>query len=230
VAAVGFLRELHRCLADAPWRLLAPRWDDLGEAYALYTEEPSWPRWELEARLLTDQPLDEIAVRLDTSPAVVDAYHATFFDVRGRLRARGWVANHVPGLGEHVPLVEEDVGGLLKLYAYTGGPTVLDALLEYFQAPPDPNVLPELLDADARAALRGKLRIRAAIVPQLQPVDGPSTGRLLGVLDRVGKKLRQAEDAATTARMLTAVLKGGEADAPGRGVPTKSEEKGDAAA
>jgi hypothetical protein len=228
--AVRFARALHGCADDAARAKLTRRRPALAAAHALYAAEPSWPRWELEAWLLTDEPIEQIAVRMEMHDDVVATYHDLFFDVRGRLQAKDWVAHHVPGGEAHRRPDRCDPGVLLKLYGYHFGAVVLESLLAYFRAPPAPLVDPGSLDADARAGLRGKLRIRAAIVTQLQPVDGPSAGRLLGVLDRVGKKLRQAEEAAATARMLEAGLRGGGADAPALGTPTKSDEKDDAAA
>ncbi len=225
-AAVRFVRALELVRSDRVKARLARRFPALHAAHALYAAGPSWPRWELEARLLTDESFDRIGDRLGLSGATVEAYHDVFFDVRGRLDTYDWVAHHVLGRKVRVGLTEDDIDLVLKLYAYQGGVVVLDDLLAYYREPPDPSVRTEVLDADARAALRAKLMIRSSILARGLPADGPSALRWVDVLQRAVDKLLRAEAEASLVRMLDAAL--GRATGPAGGITAaaRSGEKG----
>src|ERR1700722_10120981 len=80
--AVRFGRELHRCKDGAAQRRLAKRRPAFVAAHALYAPEPPGPRWELEARLLTDDPFEQVALDMGMSAEAVATYHDLFFDVR----------------------------------------------------------------------------------------------------------------------------------------------------
>ena len=53
-----------------------------------------------------------------------------FFDVRDRMQARDYIAAVAIGVAPDTGLAEDDIGSLMKQYAYSGGPLVLEALLE----------------------------------------------------------------------------------------------------
>jgi hypothetical protein len=129
-SAVEFLRALLRnpqTLAS-----LAERMPDLFAAHEIITG-PFDQRLELESRLLARQSSEELAEQLSISPAAVDAYHDTFFDVRARLDAKTYIIKKVicpdSGLGSH-PLTLE---GLAKQVAYLAGPVALNAILPYLK-------------------------------------------------------------------------------------------------
>ena len=88
--AVPFLRTLQRNTNQA-----ARTWPSLHAAYALYAQPPDLRRWELEARLLTTEPFEQVASKCLLTAAAVEAYHGVFFHVRERLGARCYILNEV---------------------------------------------------------------------------------------------------------------------------------------
>jgi hypothetical protein len=87
-------------------------------------EGPSSIRNELEGRFLARQSSIEIACAMNIRVPVADAFETTFFSCRDRLDARDWI------LLAAIGLAEPDLPPLVKLFAYFGGPFVLDAVLE----------------------------------------------------------------------------------------------------
>jgi hypothetical protein len=81
--AVRFVGLLHRDPAGA-----AQAMPNIGGAFGIFSLRGPLCRGEVEARLLTTEPLGSIAAACDTTAEVVEAYHAVFYDVRGRLDAR----------------------------------------------------------------------------------------------------------------------------------------------
>jgi hypothetical protein len=176
--ALRFCRRWRRCPGAAAQEELAQDMPALYQAHALFTGPPSLKGWEIEARLLTDEGVGQIGLKTGTSPKVIDAYHAVFFHVRDRLQAGGYIRHLAIGPKLLFGLSEDDVDVILKLYAYGGGPCVLDLLVDYYRRPP---VLPEHLEQlapEALEELRTKLLIRASILARVLPVN-----------DAVAKKL-----------------------------------------
>ena len=103
---------------------------DAFEAWKIY-ENNTQQRWEIEAWLLTGEPSDAIATRLTVGQAVVEAFHQLFFHVRDRLCFRGYVSWRII---EPRTLTGSDVDRLWKFYGYHGGPVVLEAVIDHFQA------------------------------------------------------------------------------------------------
>jgi hypothetical protein len=104
--------------ADAP----------LAAAVGLY-EENGPTRWRLEATVLTGMPTAAVARKLGLGLPVVRAYEAMFFDVRARLSAAGWVADHTFGLGPHLGFGPDDLGPLWAWVGYTRGEHALDRVV-----------------------------------------------------------------------------------------------------
>lgn len=86
-------------------------------------------KWLLEALLLTEESLDQVAERCGLPVAVVEAYGDVFFDVRSRRAASDWLlsraAGYTPGLGFRGP----QPAGVWKYAALFGGPHVLDQVV-----------------------------------------------------------------------------------------------------
>lgn len=121
-------------------------------AYEIYEkgQEDVTPRAYLEARLLARQTAAEIADAVHTAPEAVEAFEALFFNVTDRLDAPDWVSKHVllpaamrnNGLGplpsantifRDSTVARPFLDGTLKLFAYVGGPHLLDVLITGFQ-------------------------------------------------------------------------------------------------
>src|SRR5262245_47572003 len=82
VGAYRLLRDLQR----PPAEQLSPG-TALLAAYEIHTDEDQMRRWVVEARLLTQEPLEQIASRCGLSTEVLTVYADLFFDVRDRLDA-----------------------------------------------------------------------------------------------------------------------------------------------
>jgi hypothetical protein len=201
--ALRFCRRLRRSPGAAALEELAEEMPALYQAHALFTGPPSLKGWEIEARLLTDEGVGQIGLKTDTSPEVIDAYHAAFFHVRDRLQAHGYIRHMVIGPKLLFGLTEDDVDVILKLYAYAGGPCVLDVLVDYYRRP---LVLPERLEQLAPEALedlRTKLLIRAAILARVLPIDDSLVKKLEVLLDAVAV-LEQTASAGVFTPLLAA--------------------------
>jgi hypothetical protein len=191
--AVLFLRDLRRCDDDRTRRRLPRRYPALYLAHALYAGEPAFQRWEVEARLLAGEPWDAVATKCGLGADTVRAYHDLFFDVGDKLPSRDWVANRVLGRRARVGLTDHDTDFLLKIYAFTGGPLAVDALVDYYRNPPVVPQRPELLDAQDREALSTKLLIRASILARTLPADEKALRKIV-VLKQAMEMLRGDED------------------------------------
>jgi hypothetical protein len=119
-------------------------------AYQLHeraADEPE-PAFLVQARLLARQDPAEIAHYLGTIPQTIHWYEKLFFNVTDRLDRRDWITKHVliPALTNAQALRSTPNGtfrqdnwarpfldGTLKLFAYFGGPLVLDVLIAGFE-------------------------------------------------------------------------------------------------
>jgi hypothetical protein len=165
-----FVRLLRHGPSDEAKQKLIRRMPAIFEAHRLYTDAQVFLRWEVEARLLTDEPIAQIASKCGSTPEVIEAYHAVFFHVRDRRQASDYIVHQVIGPKLHFGLKEGDVDVILKLYAFGGGVHVVDVLVDYYRRPPVVPPRPELLSPDALKELKTKLQIRAAIVARVLPL------------------------------------------------------------
>ena len=130
VAACTFIRARE----TSPAAPVAPEWQPLATALELYRSD-AMNRAVLEARILAKEDTPTIARKCDLDAAAIDTYHDVFFDVRGLLGCYSridWMVLHTASL------VESDQPRLLKLFAYTNGPAVLDYLLLRYIGKPKP--------------------------------------------------------------------------------------------
>jgi hypothetical protein len=89
--------------------------------------------WELQAWLLTREPVTIIAEETGLPSETIAAYSRFFFDLDRRLDARSFVVHQVIGPKIHYGLNPQDVGVIWRHYAYWLGPHVLRALLADFR-------------------------------------------------------------------------------------------------
>ena len=119
--AARFLRKLAKSPQDP--ESVKSEFPDLFAAHAIYTGSSLF-RVELEARILARQSSEEISGHFSAPSACVEAYLATFFDVRDRLGSGTYIRQHVlrPDGGTSAE-------NLLMSLAYHGGPFLLDSAL-----------------------------------------------------------------------------------------------------
>jgi hypothetical protein len=130
---VDLARRVERALrhghTNEECRRLTRRYPHIMAALHLAEDPSSTQTWELKARLLTDEPLAKIAERMTLPLATVEAFEALFFNVRGHLHARAWIATQVIGPGLWVGFEKAELGKVWMTLAYQGGPCVLEVVM-----------------------------------------------------------------------------------------------------
>jgi hypothetical protein len=147
-------------------------------------------RWELEARILARQTDEEIGSRLGVPTPVIEAYESLFFAVRDKLQASDWIMCDAIGPRIYEGLGEGDLDLIWKLWAYRGGPLVLDALIAYHDACQGGTT--DTLDP----AMVRRCRLIVAVTV-LSPDDDPGEVlRLRAMLDQLEAETAQNDVAA----------------------------------
>jgi hypothetical protein len=178
-SAVCFLQALGRCQDDASRARVQQRYPALTAARALYDALESFERWHLEARLLAGEDIVLIAAKCGLPLEVIRSYHDLFFAINERLQARDYLYHTVIGPKAREGLSESDREVLLKLFALSGGPLAVDALIDYFQAPPPAAPQLDGLDEAALHNLQKKLRIQGAIQARVLAASETSADQVL---------------------------------------------------
>jgi hypothetical protein len=137
--------------------LLRQEYPDAALVHELYFSRSIELRQILEARLLTDESFAQIANRMGLGESAVRLYSDLFFDVRDRMQATLWVLKIILGspetrckFNEDGTLTDEQRGLLYRLFAYYGGPLVLDAMVAGISGvtlPQRPDELPAWFDS-----------------------------------------------------------------------------------
>lgn len=105
---------------------------DILDAYTIYRQLPSPRAAEIEARLLARQSVHEISDRMAIPVGTIVAYEAMFFNVLDKLSQpnhESWVNGCVLGQAFHSGVTSRDWQLLWKVYAYYGGPYILEAVI-----------------------------------------------------------------------------------------------------
>lgn len=121
--AVRYLRERARGRSANLGSVVRKHFQDIHLACQLH-ENGGASQLLVEARILARQTSAEIGLLTSVPPEVVSAYEALFFQVRDRLDARDWITVRVIGLGMSQ---QPDPAAVFKLFAYLGGPMVLES-------------------------------------------------------------------------------------------------------
>src|SRR5262245_36818512 len=77
--AAAFLRAWRDCHDEADRQRLTLDMPALYGSHQLYLAAGAFVNWEVEARLLTEEPYTQIAEKCGSDPRVIEAYHETFF-------------------------------------------------------------------------------------------------------------------------------------------------------
>lgn len=189
-----FVREARafllrwRAYADQPDRREELFWENAGLYYAHEVHDRAADEPEgaltLQARLLARQSSAEIAELTGLPPEAVDWYEALFFGVRERIDQRDWVTKQVlvpatlrnidvrdRGItlaradGPETPFALPFYDVSLKLFAYFGGPVLLDFMLTGFQRQQqvtDPKDVDLFLDKYLSSAIKRRAVMAAA--------------------------------------------------------------------
>src|SRR5262249_6514373 len=80
--AACFLRAWRDCKGERDRRRLAQEMPALYGANLLYAAPGSLRKWEVEAKLLTEEPFTQIGAKCGIDPLVIEVFHDVFFHVR----------------------------------------------------------------------------------------------------------------------------------------------------
>ena len=159
------------------------------QAHRLYVAADVERRQILEARLLTGESSAEIAERFATDAKTVNYYEQLFFNVRDRMDCRDWIVKTILGSPQDRSPSRDGVltvaqrGLAYKLFAYFGGPLVLDSLIGSLS----PNWKPQQEEGTSAwfdDATRDIVRSRAAMAASVLSIDGDSIMRFLKTAPR----------------------------------------------
>jgi hypothetical protein len=177
--ARNYVAALHR-RGHRDARRLDARMADIAEARDLSCGEPH-RRWEVQARLLADEPIEAIACKTLVDPATIGSYARLFFDVAGRLGNRGYIIHSAIKL--HAMPKEPGDGVIWRLFGYFGGPVVVDALVGAgaFDGTTPPA---DSLRNFAAAHIRSQLQLKLCVALMTLPIGGQAARGLLRVFLR----------------------------------------------
>jgi hypothetical protein len=131
--AAKFIREQEICDTELDIAYLSERNPVIYWAHDLWHTQPDAGnpvRSEVEARLLADDPTENIARRVCTEVEIIDAYERLFFNVRERLYNRGYLMHCVLGPSVHLGFQASEYDLVWKLFALLGGPLAVDLMID----------------------------------------------------------------------------------------------------
>lgn len=118
-----------KCKEDCDFIELEHTFPGLFWAEQIYSNKVRETRWAIEARLLANEKLDNIADKVSTTPETVLWYERVFFNVLPHLRKLDYIACVAIGGSIHAGLHEREYDILWKLLGYAYGPIMLDSVI-----------------------------------------------------------------------------------------------------
>ncbi len=167
-----------------------------------FREQPDldW-RTLLEARILTKEPDQFIADEFNTIPETVHWYERLFFNVRDRLHSRTYIVKTVLGpsaqlLSGYDDMVTDVMQRVsYKMFAYFGGPLVLDMIISGFQAGPFPQKSDKAVEWIDNA-VKTTIQQRSAIAARSFTINRWSVMQLLEIQQRFMQSEAEARAAS----------------------------------
>jgi hypothetical protein len=133
VRATRFLKEHEGCKTELDMAMLSERHPVIYWAHDLWytlSDSGNPMRSEVEARLLADDKVENIARRVATEISIIEAYERLFFNVRERLCNRGYLMHCVLGPAVHLGFQASEYDLIWKLFALLGGPLAVDLMID----------------------------------------------------------------------------------------------------
>jgi hypothetical protein len=169
--AMRFRQAFEACDTEVDHAVCAQKYRDIYWAHDIrYTSdlEVGNPfKSEIEARLLAADSHQNIAQRLATSAAVVQAYERLFFNVEERRQNQGYIIHQVLGPAVYLGVQEQEYDTLWKLVAIMGGPVALDMMIDGFvgtSRPTNPADIVSWLTESTQNAIRRKALVAALTI------------------------------------------------------------------
>lgn len=195
--------------AQAAWQgpyahiQLAERWPHLYQAWNVERHGNARVRHELQARLLSQQPLEDVAARLSLTVDDVRWYRQIFFQVEDRLKATGYIVHVV--FGENfIRMREGDYATLWKFFGYFMGPLVLDTIVNRVNGatrPRDVSGVQTLLSDD----LRQVILMQASLAARTLNVNSFNQLQVLEIYQKYLEIEKLANGSASSAQFLASV-------------------------
>lgn len=190
--AYEFIRNLASANTDIDHLNLADAWCSVYQAYAIWTDQTSYMRSELEARLLTGEGIELVAGRMGLDAPIVLEFESLFFNVLDRIQNPSWVVQRVIPKMAQENLRESNLDTVWKIVAYSGGVHALEPFL-YFTTqttkPDNPEGVATFLAEQSKSAWNRKRFVNALAV---RPVDVYSRIQL----EEIGLKYDELSQAA----------------------------------
>jgi len=208
--AVAFATALGQCRNETDRERLASEMPAIYQAHAVFNsaDDPPLLRWVLEARILANEPFEDIGRKCGLLPGAVEAFEQLFFSLRERLHADSWVICRVVGPKAFFGMTEKDVGVWLKIVGYSLGPLALDSLLLHtpgFPRPETPAEIDEALAREAGTLFRWKRLLASHLLP-VTPETAFQVLQLSGQLQMNGRETSSEPEAGPVAAFVTKLL------------------------
>lgn len=196
--AAAFRAAKDECKDELDVYRLYDRYPDLAFAYELWDEEAysvqgraNPMRYEIEARLLAREPLEQIAKRAGTTVTALTWYEKLFFNVLDRLDNKMYILHIAIGDAIQRGMSDRDYAVLWKLYAYVRGSHMLDFLVTTFSdfRHADKDTLEQSLLEDHRSNMRRK----AALASRMVGLNGHTQDRLIELHTKIVEVEKAAE-------------------------------------
>jgi hypothetical protein len=131
-----FMKKMRRPTPTTVHKMYK-RYPDFSTAYDLHAS-PGTTSWIVEAALLSDATIEQIAEYVGQPVRVIKIYGDVFYNVKHRLNNRGYILNQIMFPAMHTGMHGRDFDFLYKVLGYCAG---WDALREFIEAHEmDPNV------------------------------------------------------------------------------------------
>jgi hypothetical protein len=200
--AIRFRRQANRCLDDNDYMRLLDIAPDLYEVWNLFDDGDDCEiRWEMEARLLTDQTYEQIGEAVNLTPESVELFEAIFFNVRDRVHNPSYITHMVFGKSIQAGLTERAYDTLWKMFGYWGGVHVLNCFLYRFNAPAKPDT-PSGMFAFADDDVKLSQRMKALIAARAVPVNWETQLEILNIYMRMLEMERNAGEGSGASETL----------------------------
>lgn len=194
-----FLLQWNRQTESAHWKLFQ---DDpaLYHAHLFNVQRDHEWKYIMEARLLSGETDELIAESFQVMPEVVDYYEKLFFNVRDRLSAKSWIIKTIIGPAfrrepESDGMISSHMQhSALKLFAYFGGPAVLDVMLTGLEEGPIP-LNPEKAMKWVDHAFETTIKTRAATAARNMRIDKWNVMQLLEIHQRFIQQTEMSDSA-----------------------------------
>jgi hypothetical protein len=148
------------------------------DAYQLWQNPGS--RFEVQLRVLAEEPEKTIAARFGTPPAVIMAAERMFFDVRSRLEVPSYVINSAIRLYDESSSHAEAKRKVQLLMAYHSGSACVDLMLYGTLSPRDQKPASGAeLSRRFMEDTRNSLQLKGTIATHLLDLADPKTTRML---------------------------------------------------